>query len=71
YGKTLLVSFAAGVPVLVLDKWLDTSFGIGLIWKIMFYFLSVALLFTVTGICKKEDWLSIGKIIGLKSIIER
>ena len=71
YGKTLLVSIAAGVPVLVLDKWLDTSFGIGLMWKTMFYFSSIALLFTATGICKKEDWLFIGKTIGFKSVTER
>lgn len=71
YTKALGVSFAAGVPVLLLAQWLQTSFEMSLIWKITAYLLSFAVLSTITGVCKKEDWLFLGKVIGLKSILDK
>jgi len=71
YSKVLLVSFVSGVPVFLLGEWIETSHAIELVWKIIAYLGVFALVASATGICTKRDWLFLGKVIGLKSILDK
>lgn len=68
YLKTLLVSVAAGFPVLVIDQFINTSFEFGLIWKVVIFLVSFGVLSTLTGVCQREDWQYLAKILGLGHI---
>lgn len=66
YLKTLLVSIVAGIPVLVIDQVIDTSYALGLTWKVAVFLLSFGGLSTLTGVCQKEDWQYLAKLLGLR-----
>jgi O-antigen/teichoic acid export membrane protein len=66
YTRVLVVAFAAAIPVLVLTMHVESSHGLGLIWKTLVYFASFGVLCAITGIVQRSDVLFMAELVGLR-----
>ncbi len=64
YARVLAVAFAAAIPVVVLTLYVESSHGLGLIWKTVTYCVSFSTLSAVTGILQRSDALFLARLIG-------
>ncbi len=66
YLRVLVVAFAAAIPVLVLTLYVESSHGLGLVWKTFVYFVSFGALSAITGILQRSDVLFMAGLVGLR-----
>lgn len=66
YFKTLFVSVLAGLPILVLDIWLDAPVAIELVVKIVVYLTGYLVVALAAGVCEKQDLKFIAGLVGIK-----
>ncbi len=66
YTRVLVVAFAAAIPVVVLAMYVESSHGLGLIWKTVIYFASFGALSAITGIVQRSDIGFMAGLVGLR-----
>lgn len=66
YIRVLVSAFAAAIPVIVFATYVESSPGLGLIWKTVIYFIGFGALAAVAGILQRSDVLFMAGLVGLR-----
>ncbi len=66
-GHVLVTATVAALPVIVLQDHFPPASGVALAWKSVVYVLTYALISTLAGLCNRQDWMFMGRLVGLRS----
>ena len=67
YARILLVSVICAIPVVLLDGYMTTDPALALITKVVLYLTMFVVLSSLSGVCSKQDWLFLGRLVGARS----
>ena len=66
YLRTLLVAVISAIPVILLDDYFSAGVVAVLLQKVALYLLTFSMLSSLFGVCSKQDWIFIGRLVGYR-----
>ncbi len=67
YGQVLLTAIISTLPVIILQDQFPSLHHQALVWKVIVYLLTYSVVSTLAGLCNREDWIFMGRLLGLRS----
>lgn len=66
YVRTLLVALMSAIPVVLIDDYLSASVMSMLMLKVVLYLTVFSILSSLAGVCSKQDWMFVGRLVGFR-----
>ena len=66
YMRTLLVAALSALPVIIVDDFISGDAVTLLLLKTVLYLITFSTLSSISGVCNKQDWVFLGRLIGLR-----
>jgi len=67
YGQVLLTAIVSAVPIVILQDYFSSSHPMALAWKIIIYLLTYSVISTLAGLCNRQDWIFMGRLLSFRS----